>query len=149
MIRLLCPSDAEHAAWVIRHAFATLTPALDPPPSALGIGGHTVAVHIASGGGGALADQVGCLLWLQRDDSFHLSRLAVLPRARGHGLASALLAYAEAVARAAGAAQLRLEVRLALADNRRLFRRAGFVEGERRSHPGCQQPTYVLAKKRL
>ena len=45
--------------------------------------------------------------------------------------------------------RVHLEVRLALAGNRRLFRRAGFVEGATHAHPGFDRPTYVSAEKRL
>ena len=105
--------------------------------------------HLAAGGRGALHGDAGCILWSERDGGLYLSRLAVLPSRRGQGIAAALLAGAEAEARRRGLPSLRLEVRLALEGNRRLFRRAGFKEGERRAHPGYLTPTYVEAEKRL
>ncbi len=149
MIRLIQPKDADHVAAVIRGAFATLADVLDPPPSALRVQGGTIVEHLALGGSGALHDDDGCILWIERDSALYLSRLAVLPASRGRGVAGALLAFAEAIGREAGWETIRLEVRLALDGNRRLFRRAGFVEGERHSHPGYAHPTYVAAEKRL
>lgn len=109
----------------------------------------SITAHLAEGGGGALHGCSGCLLWAVRDGGLYLSRLAVLPHARGRGIAAALLAHAETVARAMGLPRVHLEVRLALEGNRRLFRRAGFIEGARHAHPGFDRPTYVAAEKLL
>lgn len=148
MIRPLQPEAADRAADLIRTVFAAIETVLDPPPSALGVTGETVREHL-KGGGGALHGGVGCILWSVRDGGLYVSRLAVLPSARGRGIASALLAHAEKIARRMRLPRIHLEVRLALESNRLLFRRAGFVEGAQHSHPGFSTPTYVAAEKRL
>ncbi len=89
------------------------------------------------------------MLWAVVDGGLYLSRLAVLKEARGRGIGWALLEHVEAVARGVGLSRVHLQVRLALEGNRRLFRRAGFVEGERHSHKGFDHPTYVSAEKVL
>jgi ribosomal protein S18 acetylase RimI-like enzyme len=147
MIRAITTADADMVAALIRSAFADL--GLEPPPSALRVTAEDVAAHLGAGGSGALYETAGCVLWAVRDDGLYLSRLAVQKEARGRGIGSALLAHLEAVARAAGLARMHLQVRLALAGNRRLFRRAGFVEGELHSHPGFDHPTFVSAEKIL
>lgn len=149
MIRPLQPEAADRAADLIRTAFAAIETVLDPPPSALGMTGETVCAHLETGGGGALHGGVGCILWSVRDGGLYVSRLAVLPSVRGLGIASALLAHAETIARRMRLPRIHLEVRLALESNRLLFRRAGFVEGAQHSHPGFSTPTYVAAEKRL
>lgn len=136
-------------AELVRSAFAVLETELAPPPSALRITAADVAKHLEAGGGGAVSEQSGCVLWAARDGGLYVSRLSVLPAARGQGIASALLARAEAAARSMALPFVHLEVRLALAGNRALFRRAGFVEGATHAHPGFEHPTYVSAAKRL
>ena len=141
--------EADRAAELIRTAFAAIAVPLDPPPSALRLTGEAVRAHLRAGGGGALRGDAGCVLWAVRDGGLYLSRLAVLPQARRRGIAQALLAEAEKRARALGLPRVHLEVRLALESNRRLFRRAGFVEGAQHAHPGYAHPTYVSAEKLL
>ena len=149
MLLPLLPGDADRAAALIRDAFAAIDVALDPPPSALRVTTDAMRAHLDAGGGGVLHGGEGCVLWSVRDGGLYVSRLAVLPAARGRGVASALLAHAETVARGMGLPRVHLEVRLALEDNRRLFRRAGFVEGAQHAHTGYAYPTYVSAEKRI
>lgn len=149
MIRLLTPADAEWTATLIRTAFATHDATLDPPPSALRVTGADITAHFAERGGGAGVDAEACLLWRPDPGALYIGRLAVHPAARGRGLATALLIAAEQVARTAGLASLRLQVRLSLTDNRRLFQRTGFVEGAHHAHPGYDTPTYLEAEKHL
>jgi ribosomal protein S18 acetylase RimI-like enzyme len=148
MIRPIAPGDAAWVAALIRAAFATVAAQVDPPPSALRVTADAVRAHLASGGGAVYGTE-GCILWSEKADGLYVGRLAVRPESRGQGIATALLAHAEAVAREMGLRRIQLEVRLALESNRRLFARAGFVEGARRAHPGYERPTYVEAEKLL
>jgi predicted N-acetyltransferase YhbS len=95
---------------------------------------------------GALA---GSALWMEQDGGLYLGRLAVAPAWRGRGIATALVAAAEAAARASGLPRIRLSTRLVLLDNRRLFAACGFVEATRHAHPGYAEPTFVTMEKRL
>jgi len=147
VIRAMQPGDAEWVAALIRAAFATVQ--VDPAPSALRVTAENVRTQLETGGGGAVHGWDGCILWSAKQGGLYVGRLAVAPERRGQGIASALLAHAEAEARRMALPRIHLEVRLALAGNRRLFARAGFVEGQRRAHPGYAKPTYVEAEKRL
>ncbi len=144
----MAPADAEAVARLIRTAFAAIDTPLDPPPSALRETAGRIRAHLLAGGG-ALHGLEGCILWAERGGGLYVGRLAVLPACRGQGIAPALLAYAEQVARRMGQPRIHVETRLALAGNRRLFARAGFVETVQRAHPGYAQPTFVEAEKRL
>ena len=64
--------------------------------------------------------------------TWYINVLATLPQARRRGLASGLLAIAEAAARAEGCRALSLIVADANTDARRLYARAGFTEAARR-----------------
>lgn len=150
--RRLRPADALEAAALIRCAFARQALATDPPSAALQETPDSVAAAIASGGGagveaeGALA---GVVLWALLEDHLYLRRLAVAPAHRRRGIARALIAEAEREARRRGLPCVRLGVRLALADNRRLFAACRYREGALGTHPGYPAPTSVTMEKRL
>jgi ribosomal protein S18 acetylase RimI-like enzyme len=90
---------------------------------------------------------LGCVMTEQVEDDLHLGRLAVLPAARGRGLARRLVAAVEADARRRGLAGTRLGVRIALPENQRLFAGLGYVEIARATHPGFDHPTYITMRK--
>lgn len=151
-LRRLSAADAEDAAALIRLAFAHQPVATDPPPSALGETATNIAALLQAGGGAGIEDAgrlAALVLWQAKPPGLHLARLAVHPAQRRRGLARALVAAAEAAARADGHAVLWLSTRLVLADNRRLFAACGFTEGARHAHPGYAAPTFVDMAKRL
>ena len=146
------PEDAAAVAALIRAAFAAQSVVTDPLPSALRITEADVAEHLRIGGG-AVAEVAGGLagsaLWVEQDGGLYLGRLAVAPAWRGRGIAKALVASAEAAARAMGVPRIHLSTRLVLLDNRRLFAACGFVETTREAHPGYAEATFVNMEKRL
>lgn len=151
MIRAMLLSDAAPVSALIREAFASIAPPLDPPPSALNETADSVAHQIATGGGAVwdAAGLNGCVLWREQDGGLYVGRLAARPAASGRGIARHLLAEAENEARRRRLPRLLLAVRLALPRNRRMFAAAGFTETALRCHPGYGAPTYAEAEKRL
>ncbi|MET0428885.1 MAG: GNAT family N-acetyltransferase [Microvirga sp.] len=151
MIRIIDIEDAPAVSHLIREAFATVAPVLDPPPSALRETDASVSEQIRRGGGVVWDDGAirGCVLWRPENGGLYLGRLAVSPGYQGRGIATGLLSAAEAHARRAGIPVLRLAVRLALPGNRRLFAAHGFVDTALRAHDGYAVPTYAEAEKRL
>ncbi len=148
----MVPGDAAAVAALIRTAFAAQSVATDPPPSALRVTATDVLAHLRAGGGAvavAAGELAGSALWAEQNDGLYLGRLAVAPARRRRGIAKALLAAAEAAARANGVARIRLSTRLVLHDNRRLFASCGFVETTREAHPGYAEPTFVNMEKSL
>ncbi len=149
MIRPILPGDAEAVAALIRAAFAATSVPLDPVPSASRETGDSLRGHLV-GGGGALADgPEACVLWSVREGGLYVGRLATHPMHRGRGHAARLMQAAEAEARRLGLPRVHLGVRLALADNRRLFARLGFTETRLRTHDGYAAPTWVEAERWL
>jgi GNAT superfamily N-acetyltransferase len=151
-VRSLRPADAAPAVVLIRAAFAAQSRATDPPSGALGETTASVFAKLAEGGGagaeagGAL---VGVALWAEQDGALHIGRVSVLPAWRGRGIAHALLAAGEAEARQRGLARMTLRVRLALAENQRLFAGFGFAPAGQGAHPGYSEPTFMVMEKRL
>ena len=147
-MRSIRPEDSEPVAALIRRAFVGLP--VDPPPSALHITADDLRAHLAAGGGGVIVDPArACLLWVERTNALHISRLAVDPAHRRMGLATAMLAEAERETQLRGLSRLTLATRLALPGNRRLFERHGFVEIGRTAHPGFDEPTSIDLEKQV
>ena len=144
--------DAAGIAAVIQAAFAAYEGRLVPPPGALREDAASVAARLRTQAGFVVRRNggiVGCAFAERRGDALDLGRLAVRPEARGRGVAGTLIRRIEAEARGQGLARVTLGVRLAFADNIRLFERHGFREVAREAHPGFTEPTIMRMEKRL
>ena len=149
-MRVATPGDAACLARLNRVAFAAQETITDPPPSALGESPASVLAQLEAGGALVLGNPpIGGLIWSEREGGLYVGRLAVDPSFRRRGLASLLLAAAEAVAREKRLAMVTLSTRLVLGGNRRLFARHGFVEIAQHAHAGYDRPTFVSMEKRL
>lgn len=152
LIRPANAGEAEAIATLIHRAFGQYRGQLQPDSSALSESAESIQSAMATGTilvatqAGRIA---GCVSVRRKADFAYAGRLAVDPLDRGAGLGRALVARAEMLAREMGADRLRVDVRLALAENRAFFRALGFVEGFHRGHPGFIHPTYVELEKVL
>jgi GNAT superfamily N-acetyltransferase len=137
---------------LVRLAFAAQARPTNPPSSALKETTATIAEELARGGG-AVAELggavVGAVLWHEEEGSLYVGRVATHPAHRGRGVARALMAEAEREARRRGLRRMHLGVRLALDDNRRLFKALGFVDTSFHAHEGFTEPTWVRMERRL
>lgn len=121
-------ADVVHA--VIRESFAD-RPALDPPATATDETVETVASALDVDGGllGTVdGDPVAALLFQPADDWLGLRRVGVLGAARRTGMASRLIAAAEAYAAAEGFVGVRLVARQELPATVRFWMRLGYCE---------------------
>lgn len=144
----MMPGDVEDVVAVVRAAFAAIAVPLDPAPSAL----RLTVDEVLAQEGGAIWDACGiggCVLWRMQGGGLYLNRVAVRPGLQGRGIGRGLLEAAEAEGRRRGVARLVLQVRLAVAGNRRLFAAAGFRDVGLYAHPGWAVPTYAEAEKVL
>ncbi len=91
----------------------------------------------------------GCVFYEPDEDGLYLSRLAVLPEYRRHGIGRALIEYVESRARDLGLQRVRLAVRLALPQLRALYERLGYQPYALGTHPDYHEPTYVILEKQL
>ena len=144
--------EAEAIVALIHRAFAQYRGRLQPESSALSEDADKIGALMAQGVV-LLAEEgeqiTGCVAIQRKPDCIYAGRLAVDPAARGNGTGRALMAAAEDVARSLGRGPLRVDVRLALTENRAFFRSLGFVEGTHHRHPGFAEPTYVELEKIL
>jgi len=112
-VSLVGPERAEEVVHVIHLAFAA-RPTLDPPAPALDETVDSVGKSLAEHGG-LVAEVdgrvIGSLLLQPQDRLVALRRVGVLPGERHHGVAAALAAHAEAVARERGFDGMVLEAR--------------------------------------
>jgi ribosomal protein S18 acetylase RimI-like enzyme len=144
--------DAPTIFTVMQAAFEQYRGVLVPPS---GVHRETLATVIEKMAAGryivALRNDrvVGVVYYELRPDRMYLGRLAVLPEARGRGIARALVAAVEARALAAGRTQVELGVRAALPELRASYERMGYRLLEERSHPGFTVITYVQLVKDL
>lgn len=137
---------------VIHQSFEEYRGRLKPEASALRLmpadieaffPGEHVAVAVQ---GGRL---VGCITARRKPGHVYLGRLAVLKKYRRDGIATLLIGSVDDFARRHGVPEIRLEVRIALPSNHRLFKSLGFREIARHAHPGFDQPTYREMAKTL
>ena len=144
------PADAPLVWAIMLGAFEQFRGTLEPPSSALDETIEDTRRAIAAGGaalawvGGVAAGSVRCE---PRAAYLYVGRLAVSPAFRGRGVAAALLANMEEQARSLGLPEVRVEVRLALAENVAFFRRLGFRTVSEQPHPrGPAYRTVILGK---
>ncbi|HEU0223387.1 MAG TPA: GNAT family N-acetyltransferase [Paracoccaceae bacterium] len=134
-------TDWEALLALIRSAFAHMDGIVDPPSSV-----HRLTLADLRA---AAAEPLGCALCSVRAPILYLGKLAVRPDRQGRGIGRALVAAAEAEARARGLAALELQTRIELAANHAAFARLGFVGVGETAHPGYARPTSLTFRKPL
>ncbi len=123
---------------------------LEPPSGVLG---ETVADLAARQRNGIVLvaeagdEFIGSVFCAMKGDGLDLTRLAVAPARRQRGVGRALIAAAEAEARALGARRVTLRVRKNLSGNRRYFEGFGFAATGEGQDPG--RPPYVSMQRVL
>lgn len=135
---------------LILAAFAYMDGRIDPPSSA-----HALTVdslrrktsdEIAFGAieGSELR---GCVFLKPEPNCLYVGKLAVAPASQGKGIGRHLIGIAEEKARSLSLPALRLQTRIELTENHKIFAAWGFVEAGRSSHPGFAGPTSIEMRK--
>ena len=130
-------ADLDHVAALTRAAYA-IHQGLDRPPLPVS---EDYAPRIARGEVW-LAGTDGLIVLEQHGDHLLIFSIAVRPQAHGQGLGRALMAFAEAQAKAAGLAEIRLYTNGRWTQNIALYQRLGYVETGRRDNPA--RPGWIL-----
>lgn len=153
VLRAAVRTDAARIAATIAAAFEQYRGKLIPESGAFGETAEAIAAELAKGAGAIVAERngemVGCVMIHEMEGDLYFGRLAVLPAARGTGLARRLIDAVEADARRRGLPGIRLGVRVVLTDNQRLFQSLGYREISREAHPGFDHPTSINMRKSL
>ena len=137
---------------LLRRAFAFMEGRIDPPSSlgrldADGLAAKARAQRCFLAFRGARL--AGCVFCQPRSDCLYLGKVAVDPDLQGQGIGRALLARAEAEARALGLPALELQTRIELVENHRAFARLGFLRVGETAHAGYDRPTSTTMRKAL
>ncbi|MDI1285984.1 MAG: GNAT family N-acetyltransferase [Reyranella sp.] len=152
-LRAAAAADAATIAATIAAAFMQYRGRLVPESSAFRETPEAIAAQLGAGSGAIVAERngtmIGCVVTEVLEGDLYFGRLAILPEARGLGLAKQLMAAVEEEARRRGLPGVRLGVRIALADNQRLFQSLGYREISREAHPGFDHPTSINMRKAL
>lgn len=110
----------------------TPSSALLETPREVEEGMRTGGVRVAVGKLRESGVVVGCVRFRIANGSLEFFRLAVVPEARGHGIADALLRWLEVTAEREGVTSLNCSVRMGVARNVRLYFRRGYRQSEER-----------------
>lgn len=137
---------------LLHRAFAFMEGRIDPPsslhrldPAGLAAKGAAERCFLAFLQG----QLVGCVFCEPRRACLYIGKLAVEPPLQGQGIGRALMARAEAEARALGLPALELQTRIELVENHRAFERLGFLRIGETAHSGYDRPTSVTMWKAL
>lgn len=137
---------------VILAAFAFMDGRIDPPSSAHRLTPASLRQKAAQEIAFAAVEKgqlVGCIFLKPEEATLYIGKLAVHPAAQGKGIGRLLLARAEATARELGLACLRLETRVELTENHRMFAAWGFGRRAENRHAGYDRTTSIEMRKPL
>jgi ribosomal protein S18 acetylase RimI-like enzyme len=152
-LRAASAADAAAIAATIAAAFLQYRGRLVPESSAFRETPEAITGQLGAGSGVIVAERngtiIGCIVTEVLEGDLYFGRLAILPEARGLGLAKRLIGAVEEEARRRGLSGVRLGVRIALEGNQRLFQSLGYREISREAHPGFDHPTSINMRKAL
>lgn len=152
VVREAVRDDAPVLAALVLAAFEEYRNVLAPPSAAHDETVDTVLQHLVAGSAVvalAAGQPAGFAFYEPTGTHLYFSRLSVLPQFRNRGIGRALIDDVERRAREAGAAGVRLGVRLQLPHLVQRYERMGYRITEYRTHPGYAKPTYVYMEKNL
>jgi len=153
VLRAATAADAVAIAATIAASFEQYRGKLVPESGAFRETAETIAAELATDSGAIVAERngrmVGCVMLKLEEGDLYFGRLAVLPSARGLGIARRLIEAVEDEASRRALAGVRLGVRVVLTENQRLFGSLGYVEISREAHEGFDHPTSINMRKAL
>jgi ribosomal protein S18 acetylase RimI-like enzyme len=154
----IAPIDDAFGDWdallaLILASFAYMQPRIDPPSSALllTLAGLKQKARVEKAYGAVENGIVlGCIFCKpEPPDCLYIGKLAVAPDAQGRGAGRMLLQAAEIYAAQCKLTCLRLETRIELVENHRIFAKWGFVRTAEGCHSGFNHPTFIEMRKTL
>lgn len=137
---------------LVRQSFAYMDERINPPSSLKAMSledfkAKAQAESLIVARAERQARLLGCAFAALREDCLYLGKVAVAPEARGQGVARAMFAVAEALAREQGRPFLELQTRVELTENHATFAALGFQVVARTAHPGFDRPTSLTLRR--
>lgn len=146
--RAIAPFDWSALLRLIQTEFAYMEGRINPPSSMHRLSVADIARQSEEGEVWVIgAPPVACMFLTRKPDALYVGKLAIVRTHRRKGLARALIATAEARARAMGLPALELETRVELTENHAAFAAMGFAETGRTAHEGFVRPTSITLRK--
>jgi ribosomal protein S18 acetylase RimI-like enzyme len=150
IVRAARAEEAALLATLLRAAFEEYRGRLDPPSGAHAETEASVRRKLATAD--ALIAEVGgvpagCVFVERQARRLYISRLAVLPAYRRRGVGRALIDAVEARALVLCLPRVRLDVRLALTQQRAYYERLGYRQVGLGTHAGYPAPTYATLER--
>lgn len=145
-------ADAPTILSIVLEAFEQYRHTVIPTPSVFRETEQAILNKLSLGGGFVAYVNdvaVGCVLYETRDTYVYLGRLGVLPEYRQYGIGRQLMQTVEEKAEQLQYMQVRLNVRIGLAKNHRLFESVGYTKIAEYCHDGFDEPTYIEMAKDL
>ncbi len=148
--RITPPYDFAPMLKLIQRSFAYMDGVIDPPSSMHHLTVEDLERAAVEGVALVIGDPpVACALCKPLGDALYVGKIAVDASQRGQGLARALLAEAEEIARERGFGFLELQTRVELTANHKTFAALGFVKVAETAHDGYDRPTSITLRKFL
>jgi len=145
-------SDWPQLLGLVRDSFAYMDSRIDPPSSLKTMGIEEFKAKAVEETL-IIAEEnriiIGCTFAALREDCVYVGKVAVAQSARGKGVARAMFAAAEAMARRHGHKYLELQTRVELVENHATFAALGFQKVAESAHPGYNRPTSITMRKRV
>ncbi|WP_127532223.1 GNAT family N-acetyltransferase [Paenibacillus kobensis] len=135
---------------IMREAFEEYRGVLNPPSGALRESMEDTVMKLKGRGGAVLAwldgEPVGSAQFYREEEYMYIGRISVSVHARGRGIGKQIIAYLERLTVQRGAQETRLEVRLSIPDNIRLYERLGYSILEHVEYPEKTDSWYIMCK---
>ena len=143
-------TDWDAVLGLIRAEFAHMAGRIDPPSSMHDLTEAAVAAQAQSGEVWLIGTApAACVFLSARPPVLYVGKLAVAAPMRRQGLAQALMAVADARARALSLPVLQLQTRIELVENHAVFTAMGFHQTAATAHPGFDRPTSLTFERRV
>ena len=137
---------------LLRESFAYMDSRIDPPSSLTRMGVEELkskasqeTLIVATEG----QSLIGCAFAAVKDECVYVGKVAVAQSVRRKGIARAMFAAAETLARTHGRKLLELQTRVELVENYATFAALGFEKVAETAHPGYDRTTSITMRKRV
>lgn len=131
-IRLAATTDTPEVTDCVCQAFIHYIPRIGKQPGPMLDDYHALIegklVYVAC----QQSEIVGVLVLLETDEGFCIETIAVRPAAQGFGIGSALLAYAEKLAKQSGYVSIYLSTHRLMTESQSVYAHLGYVEFDQR-----------------